>query len=221
MVGRKHKFRSRVDGHLIVNRCLQCGTYNATGGSGCTYNTIDEDDLIALLLRKLCERFLAADARQLLNEEIAAGVSEGSESRQAEIDRLRGDLPEVAARLKQAARSVLTEDEALLPALREQLKEMQGQHDKLAARLASLEAAPSPSADIGRKVERVAGRVRKLVELRHRCDPAALRVVFAEMLGCIELHFVSEPIKGGRRRSRLVRGVAHFNEDYMLVNCSK
>jgi hypothetical protein len=60
----------------------------------------------------------------------------------------------------------------------------------------------------------------ELATLR-RMPPQQLRVVFGEMLSSIELHFESEPIKGGRRRSRLVRGVAHLKPDYILVNCSK
>jgi DNA invertase Pin-like site-specific DNA recombinase len=219
MVGRKKQDRL-ASGQMTTRRRLLCGTYNATGGSGCSCNTIDEDALIVVLLRKLCEKFLSAAARNALEEEIAVRLTKGSQSRSAEIERLRTELPQLAARLKQAARRVLVEDDALLPALREQLKEMQEEHDRLTARLAALESAPLPADDIRKKAERVASQVRNLIALRRRCNPAALRAVFAEMLSSVELHFEIE-IKGGRRFSRLVRGVAHLRPDYILVNCSR
>jgi DNA invertase Pin-like site-specific DNA recombinase len=221
MVGRKQRFHSRVDGRMILLRRLLCSSYNASGGVGCTQNTIDEDALVVLLLRKLGERFLTAGARQRLEEEIAARLAQVGEADQAERDRLRADIRACSVQLKRAARRLLVEEESLLPALREQLREMQGEHDRLAARLTALESASLPETDIRKKATRAAGLVRRLIELRRRCNPSALRAVFREMVSGIELHFESTQTKGGRRRSRLVRGVVRLRPDYILMNCSR
>jgi hypothetical protein len=221
MVGRRQKFRSRVDGRLIVHRRLICGSYNNSGKAGCSHNTVDEEGLVLLLLRKLVERFLADDARRALEEEIAARLAETEGSGRAEAERLRAEVDARAAQIKQAARRLLTEEEALLPALREQLRVMQQEHDRLATRLASLGSAPSPAADVRARAERAAGLVRRLVELWRLCDPAALREVFREMVAGVELHFEATTTKGGHQRSRLLRGVVRFNEDYTLIYCSR
>jgi site-specific DNA recombinase len=227
MVGRDARHRSRVDGRLVCHRRLLCGGYNTFGSVFCGHNSVDEDALVRVLLGKLQERFAAPDARARLRAEVAGLYGRGREGRADQAAKLRGRLEALAAQVAVAARRLLTEDEKLLPALREQLGKMRDEQDRVAAELAALEAQPAAEEDakaLEAKIDAAVALVGRLVELRGRADPAALRDMLGEMVARVELHFEHRQA-AGKRRSRLLHGLIHLrpdaDPDYMLVNCSR
>jgi hypothetical protein len=177
-----------------------------------------------VLLRKLQERFLDAESQRGLREEIERQARECRAGRGAAVADLRARLQTLEAQLGQAARRVLTEDETLLPALREQVRSMQNERDGLAAELAGLEEAGDPWAGLAEEAERAAALVGRVAELRHQADPSLLRNVLAEMVSHTDLHF-EHTFRGGRKFSRFVRGAVHLRRqqarDYRVTHCSR
>jgi DNA invertase Pin-like site-specific DNA recombinase len=227
MVGRDTRHKSGVDGRLVCRRRLLCGGYNTFGSVFCGHNSVDEDALVRLLLGKLQDRFTAPGARARLLEEVARLCREGMEGKGAHAMQLRAQLQNLAGQIEVAAQRLLTEDEKLLPVLRGQLHKMQDKHDRLAAELAALEAQPSAAEEakgLEARIEKAVALVGRLVELRDRADPAALRDVLNEMVSRVEMHF-EHTQSGKHRRSRFQYGLIHLrpdaDPDYMLMNCSR
>ena len=227
MVGRDSRHASRKDGRIVCHRRLLCGGYNTFGSVFCSHNSTDEDALVAVLLEKLQERFTDPAARQRLRDEAARLRRQEREGRGELAGQLRNSLQALTGQIEVAARRVLTEDEALLPVLREQLRKMRAEHDRLAAELAALDATTAPADDAGEveaMIDRAVALVGRLVELRDRADPAALRDVFNEMVARVELHFKVHR-KAERRRSEFLYGLIHLKQDvdpnYLLTYCSR
>jgi site-specific DNA recombinase len=226
MVGRDNKHRSRKDGRLVVLRQYICSGYNTYGASVCGLNTISEEALLNLLLRKLQERFLDPAERQRLCDEIESRARGGQADRETEVQRLRTRVTELSGQIKQAARRLLTEDERLLPVLREQVREMQEEHDRLAQELAAIgsETPGAARAEFDELAERAVGLLERLTEVWQQAPPALLRDVLSEMVARVDLYFEHD-VRGSRKRSRFVHGVIHpkgeEGRDYSHTNCSK
>jgi hypothetical protein len=134
-------------------------------------------------------------------------------------------VDELAAQIKRGARRLLTEDERLLGTLREELRGMQDEHDRLARELADLTGGTKrQQADIEALAERAAALVQRLPELREHADPAALRNLLGEMVAKIELHF-EHRMHRGKKMTRFVSGVIYLRPEAtpecQLVNCSR
>jgi DNA invertase Pin-like site-specific DNA recombinase len=210
MVGRDSRHNSRRDGTVVAHRQYVCSGYNTYGASVCGQNTVREDVLLDVLLRKLQERFHDPAQRRRLRDEVESQERDGREGREGAAEKLRDRAEALAAQINQAARRLLTEDEALLPVLRQQLREMQEEQAGVAKELAALESqpAPTPWREIEGQLDQVVALVGRLVELRRRKEPAAFRDVLVEMINYVELHF-EHTMSGRVKRSRLLGGLIH------------
>jgi hypothetical protein len=224
MVGRDSKHRSRKDGRVVVPRQYICSGYNSCGSSVCGQNTVSEEVLIDVLVRKLRERYLDPAERDRLRAEVENRLRGRRNDREGEAGRLRGRVAALSDQIKQAARRLLTEDESLLPVLRQQLREMQAQHDRLARELAEAQTPSDARSEFDEQVGRAIGLLDRLPELWQNAPPAALRNVLGEMVARVDLHF-EHTIKSGRKRCRLVKGAIHpkgaGGPVYNQANCSR
>ncbi|MBI1914490.1 MAG: recombinase family protein [Planctomycetes bacterium] len=226
MVGRDNKHSSRKDGQLVVLRQYVCSGYNTYGSTVCGQNTISEDGLLNVLLRKLRERVLDPVERERLRAEIECELRGGLHHREGETEKLREQITGLSGQLKQAARRLLTEDEALLPLLRQQAREMQEEHDRLTRELAAVETQkPAQSgSEFDEQVERAVRLMDRLMEVWQKAPPAAVRDVLSEMVVRVDLHF-EHTVRGSRKRSRFVHGVIHpkggDGPEYSHANCSR
>jgi site-specific DNA recombinase len=225
MVGQDRTRRSRKGGAPVKYHRLVCCGYIHNGTSVCGQNGISEDALVDVLLRKLRDRFLDPAERERLRAEAERQARQGRDGREGDINQLRARVDELAAQIKRGARRLLTEDDRLLATLRDELRGMQDEHDRLARELAQLtDGAPGQQTDIEAVAERAADLVRRLPELRDQADPAALRNLLGEMVARMELHF-EHRMHRGKKMTRFVRGVIHLRPEAtpecQLVNCSR
>jgi DNA invertase Pin-like site-specific DNA recombinase len=151
MTGRTFRKRNR-NGTESTQRIYFCGTYNSYGRSACHFNGISEGPLLRCLVRRLAAKleadFLNPENAKKLKDEIRkqAVAKQHGTGRELETN-LQARLEALDAQIARAARRVLTEeDDALVPSLRRELKDLHEQQAELSLKMALGRDEPAPVA---------------------------------------------------------------------------
>jgi site-specific DNA recombinase len=214
MVGRTNLFRQ--GGKVYRYRRYYCGGYNRGGKAVCQANGIDADALARAVLRKLRERWLNPEALDALRAEIRRQDQEEGGGNPARLEDVRGRLRAAERKVTLAAARVLEEeDEALLPGLRQQMKELVQRRDVLAAEADALERRPTPAAELEAGVDAAVAMMGRLDKATRGDDADELRAVLQEAVAHVELWFDYRPY-GKRTRSVFARGLVYRRADLVL-----
>jgi site-specific DNA recombinase len=214
MIGRTHTLRE--GGKVYRYRRYYCGGYNRGGKAVCQVNGISADALERAVLRKLCSAWLNREVLDALREEIRRQDRQEAGGNPARVEDLRTRLRAAERKVAQAAGRILDEeDEALLPGLRQKMKELVRQRDDLAAEAEALERRPVPAADLEAGVDAAVAMMERLDKAMHDDDAAALRAVLREAVAQVELWFDYRPY-GKRTRSLFARGLIYRRPDLIL-----
>jgi DNA invertase Pin-like site-specific DNA recombinase len=217
MIGRTNVFRR--DGKELRYRRYYCCGYNRGGKVVCQVNGISADALARAVLRRLREGWLNPAALEALRAEIRRQDEQERGEGPARLEALRVRLQALERKVDQAAGRLLEEEDgALLPGLRQKMKELVQQRDALAADLDTLGKASArggPAADAEAAVEAALAMMGRLDTATEADDAVALRAVLQEAVSFVELHFDHQPY-GRRTRSVFSHGLVHRRTDRRL-----
>jgi hypothetical protein len=151
MIGRTVKCHKKRSGKSYTYRRYTCGGYNTYGKSICSYNPIDEDRLLAVVISKLRQTFLAPDALDALRQEIRRQAEATNAGGPGGAESMRRRLADLEGQLRRGTRRMLAEeDDALVPGLRAELLSMQGEARPAAGRTGGPGAGPAARGRPGR-----------------------------------------------------------------------
>jgi hypothetical protein len=210
--GRKHTYRR-----------ILCGTYNRTGGPSCQYNAVDADALARAVVKKLQSRLFSPQALEALRAEVRRQDEEAAAGNGL-LNALEARLATLDRSVERAARRVVEEeDEALVPALRKQLKAVQRERDELARQAEEARRSQQPNGDLEAGVEEAMAMAGRFNEALESGDGDLLRDVLGEAVSHVELFFDHSRTATGRRvRSTYSRGLIHTRPqrwaEYTQVN---
>jgi hypothetical protein len=205
MIGRTTVRKKR--GRTYTYRRYTCGGYNTYGKSICSYNPIDEDRLLAVVIGKLRQAFLAPEALATLREEIRRQAQAAAGEGPGGAESLRKRLADLEGQLGRGTRRMLAEeDEGLVPGLRAEVLKMQGERDRLRGELEALERAKRPEEDLEELIAEAEAQLQHLQEALGVDDVPAVQAVVREMVSHVELWFDREQV-GKETRCRFARGV--------------
>jgi site-specific DNA recombinase len=211
MVGRTQ--RTKRAGREWVYRYYTCTGYNHLGKAACNHNSINADDLARAVLTRLQRDWLTESNVEVFLEEARRQDREGRDDARAAV--LRGRKADLELKVKRAAERVLDEeDESLLPALRDALKQRQDDLEAVSRELATLDRQetvddPEEAAQAALEV------VRRLNDAIEADDRAELRAILRETVGRIELVF-NHHVVGSRTRSTFARGLVYLRDDLRI-----
>jgi hypothetical protein len=201
----------RANGRKHTYRRVLCGTYNRTGGPSCQYNAVDADALVRAVVAKLQAHLFSPEAMEALRQEVRlqAGAEEVGGKALAAME---GRLAQLARGVERAARRVVEEEEdALVPALRRQLREVQREHDELARQVEAARLARQKPEDLDALVNEAMAQASRWGEALTSGDDDMLRDVLGEAVSHVELFFDHAPTATGKRtRSRFARGLIYL-----------
>jgi DNA invertase Pin-like site-specific DNA recombinase len=210
----------RQGGKVYRYRRYTCGGNSRGGKAVCEANGIDADALARAVLRKLRERWLNPETLDALRAEIRRQDQAERGASPARLEDVRARLRAAERKAALAAGRVLEEeDEALLPRLRQQLKELVQQCDLLAAEAEALERQPTPAAELEAGVDAAVAMMGRLEVALREDDAAELRAVLQETVAYVELWFDHRPY-GKRTRSLFARGLIFRRADLVLDSSS-
>jgi hypothetical protein len=193
----------RPGGEVHSYRRVFCGTYNRTGG--CDYNAVDADVLLKAVLAKLNAGLTHPRFEEELLAEVRRQGEQASTADPGRLATLKSRLADRERKLAAAADRVIDEqDQGLLPALRERLRQRQKDRDAVAAEVDALTRAGRPAGTA--EADEVMGAVGRLGEAKDE----ELREVLGEVVSYVELFFDREPYGKTRTRSRFARGLIYL-----------
>jgi DNA invertase Pin-like site-specific DNA recombinase len=151
MIGRTRRAVKRGGGER-THRVYMCSGYNLYGKSYCEFNSVSETAMVRCLVRKLAKKleadFLDPDNAERLKAEIRRQATAAQQGTDPALEAaLRSRLTDLDGQISRAARRVLVEeDEAMVPSLRHELKQLHDQHAELSLKLALAGDKPAPEA---------------------------------------------------------------------------
>jgi hypothetical protein len=180
--------RAKSGGSPLRRYC--CSSYHARGSaSGCGFNTVTEDRMVAAVAAKLSASFTTPGAVAALRDEVLRQESEPAAdprpalaAREADltarigrlVTRLEDDLPEVA-----------------VADIRGRLTALSAERDAVRKELAAARSAP-PRVDPAALVDRFVARVHRLAEVFRKGEPGEVSAVLRTLLDKVEVFFTHE-----------------------------
>jgi DNA invertase Pin-like site-specific DNA recombinase len=219
MSGRNYPYRGKEAGKPGYRRYV-CSSYFAHGKSACNYNAIEEAPLVAGIARLLATRFSpeVIEAVRQQAREIASAVDE----QPGEADRLRQRIAELEADLIRAADKLIREEERYLGPVRERMRQLQDERDRLAAKLARVTAreASTEKNDPDALADACVACLQHLDEVMANGNPADVRAALGDLISHVEVFFTHEPAKGGREtRCTFARALVYITSESPLASC--
>lgn len=193
-----HGTATTAKGHVYPK--YVCSTYQRSGKSnpsGCGCHAINQDRLVAAIVRKLqakvfrpdnLARIKAATRRQLEREQAAVDPKL--------VEGLRRQLTDLDREIDQAADNFLRTPAELLDVVSGKLSAMKRQREHVQESLQHAESASKPQ-DVTAAVEAVASRLERLGREIEAADPARRREVFRQLVDRIDLRF--DHVQRGKR----------------------
>ncbi|QEL15904.1 recombinase family protein [Limnoglobus roseus] len=205
MIGRT--MRSTHSGTAFVHQYFVCQRYNAYGlRSGCTLNAVPEKDIVPAVVRRVAEVFQSPESLAA----VVARVDEvGAEERTTGTHRakeLATKLADLDAKIKRGAERLLSVDDDLFEACKDQLTRWKDERAALKAELDAAGLAQAGERDAGRTAEAVRRSVAHLADVLQTASRADLRLLFAELIDRIDLNFAVADPTAKRKSSRFVGG---------------
>jgi site-specific DNA recombinase len=193
----------RGGGKSYTYRRVFCQTYNRTGG--CALNAVDADDLLRAVLKKLNAGLTHPRFREELLAEVRRQDEQAESADPARLATLKTRLADLERKVQAAADKVIDEqDQSLLPALRERLRQRQKDRDAVAGEVEALTRAGRAPGNA--EADAVVATVGRLAE----ATGEELREVLGEIVSYVELFFDHEPYGKGRTRSKFARGLIYL-----------
>ena len=182
-----------------------CGNYNLHGSAACRCNTIAEDAIFAVIMRKLQVAFSTPDLIAAVTAEIRRLVEAKDKIPNAELAAIESRLTELNAMIDNGTETWLAAPAELSELARKKLLEWKHERERLTAKK-SASIQPSQARDVDADVKRIASRLKMLAERGHEASPAAKKEVVREMVERIDLQFKHIPYGIKRSRSVLAGG---------------
>jgi hypothetical protein len=217
MIGRTSKITRKRNGKTYVYRKYCCGGYNTYGKSLCNFNTIDENLLVDVLVRKIQERFLKPANLDALRQEIRNQTQQATLEDRAKLKKLETQLVALDRQIASGTRRLLTEEnEDLVPGLRAHLVVMHKERAALAAEIQQAsKAGPQLNCNEGLVDLALAQMARLQEAAQNKDDRSGLRAVLQEMVSAIELWFDHKQV-GRETRCQFARGLIYLRPDLRL-----
>jgi hypothetical protein len=193
------------------SRRVFCGTYNRCGSPACEYNAVDADALARAVVGKLQTQLFSPDALEALRQEVSRQV-DGAAATGKALAALEARLAQLAKGVERAAKRVIDEeDDALVPALRKQLKAAQLEHDELARQVEAARRSRQPAEDVKEVIREAMAMAGRFQEALTAEDSGLLREMLGEAVSYVELFFDHAPSDNGKRtHSKFARGLIYL-----------
>jgi DNA invertase Pin-like site-specific DNA recombinase len=189
---------------------LICASYQNHGL--CGPHRITQAPLLAVIVRKIQERFTDPEALSALWEEMGRQLL----TRQGNIPQRRAaaerQFADLAKRIERGAENLLAAPPDLREALTVALRKLQTKRAGLQREMAELSRPPLTEADLAARIDQAAGRLADLDKVIHGAPPARVREVMREAVSRVECWFDRVPF-GNKLRSVITRGVIHLWPD--------
>jgi DNA invertase Pin-like site-specific DNA recombinase len=170
----------------------------------CGRQSIREDRLLDLLIRRLQEEYLAPERLEELRAELKRQATKRRQTPQPDDSgRLKAEIAALGKRIEVGrARALQAPDDATFALYNQQLAEWVQEKTKLEARLQALERTQTlPVPDVAQMVDEAVKRLETLRERLQQAKPELLAEVLGEMVARIDVYFEEKPkVKGGWRR---------------------
>jgi DNA invertase Pin-like site-specific DNA recombinase len=192
----------RIAGTTYSYRWYTCATENRVPGS-CRRHSIREDKLLALLVRKLQEIYLAPERLQGLQTELRRQIESRRQTDPARIDRLTARIDALDKDIVQGRRRALqAKDEATFLQYDQQLQEWVDQKKRLERELDGVRHTQEvPLEKMREDVDKAIERLATLGEALATAKPEKVREVLRLLVSRIDLHYDEGPHK---KRTRYV-----------------
>jgi DNA invertase Pin-like site-specific DNA recombinase len=182
----------------------------------CGSHAIREDRLLPALVRKIQEEYLAPERLERLRQRLLAKVRARREGPAKEVARLRAQIDQMDADIRQGARNLLRAGDNV-DLVSEALSDLRRQRDRLARDLESLEGPRAEPAEMARQVEAAIAKLHHLHEEFDRVDPSRLRALLKQLVSRVELYFEGES-KTVRTFYRFLKGVIRVRPRLQVSN---
>jgi len=184
-----------------------CGTYHSCGRSACFNNQVAEDTLLAVVVRKLQERYFGDAAIERMRETIKQAQREAAEPVSPVDQRqLRKRIEALDQQIDAGAERVFTAPETIVPKLYAKLEKLRQERDTLQRQLDSVGRTETHSAaDQDQEVEEAIERLRRLSEAFDEAEPDDIRELLTTVVSKIVLEYTHRQ-EGKLTRSRLTGG---------------
>jgi len=197
-----------------------CSTYQRAGHSqGCYYHTVDQDALLAVVLKKLKQQVFGEGHRDELRRRIVKRLAARVTVEPELIRSFESRLAELESGLDRATDRMLRSPDDLVDLLAPKVSRMRQERDGAANRLAGLKRQAHP-VDADAEADSVLSRLWSLEQEIQEAEPARLRELIRRIVGRIDLFFDHVP-HGKRIKCSLSRGMIELKQDpifFGLVN---
>jgi site-specific DNA recombinase len=168
-----------------------CGTYHSGGKAACFNNHVTEDTILAVVVRKLQERYFGAEAIARMQRTIKqAQAAEAEPIPKVDQRRLRKRLEVLDQQIDTGAERVFTAPEAIVPKLYAKLENLRQERDQLQQQLDSVGRTETHSAaDQAKEVEEAIERLQRLSEAFAEAEPDDIRELVTTVVSKIILEF--------------------------------
>ncbi|MBY0525209.1 MAG: recombinase family protein [Gemmataceae bacterium] len=164
-----------------------CGGWVSYGKAYCCANTIRQDKLVRVLMRKLKEEFLNPQALELLREEVRR--QEQQQRDPARIVSLETQERKLTAKITKGNENLAILPPDRIPGVVEAIRGWEGEREQLLRELQQLQIAPIAAAGLEEHIKAVEATLWRLDEVAGSADPSLLRHLLGEMVSKVELHF--------------------------------
>jgi DNA invertase Pin-like site-specific DNA recombinase len=188
-------------GHMLgttapAGRRYTCGGYLNYGRDHCNKNTVPQQALVRLLVRKLQELFLDPDNLRALREEIRR--QDEAERDPEAVARLRQQIDQLSLRIDQGNENLAILPADRVPGVVAKVRAWEAERDTLAAELERLTSA-SRADSLEAQIAAAEAMLGKLADALRDEDAPALRQVLHELVSKVVLRFTH------RRAAKYVR----------------
>jgi site-specific DNA recombinase len=171
-----------------------CGTYHAGGKAACFNNHVLEDTILAVVVRKLQERYFGTEAIERMRRTIEE-VQAADQQPIPKVDqrRLRKRIEDLDRQIDTGAERVFTAPETIIPKLYAKLEKLRQERDQLQQQLDSVGRTETHSAaDQAKEVEEAIERLQRLAQAFAEAEPDDIRELISTVVSKIILEFKHE-----------------------------
>ena len=171
-----------------------CGTYRTSGKAACFNNHILEDTILAVVVRKLQERYFGDAAIEQMRRTITeVQAAEAEPTPQVDQRRLRKRIEILDQQIDTGTGRVFSAPEALVPKLYAKLETLRQERDTLQQQLdAAGRTETHSAADQAQEVEAAIERLQRLSEAFAEAEPGDIRELLQAVVSKIVLEFRHE-----------------------------
>jgi DNA invertase Pin-like site-specific DNA recombinase len=190
---------------------FRCGGYHDYGKRFCHAHSIQQDKILACLIRKLLDDFLNPDNLAKLRAELRR-QAEDARRKDPGLDRdLRARIADLALKIDQGAERLALVDADLVDAVSAKVRDWRQEKRRLETELELLENGPALAA-LEQEIDRAEAQLWNLRETLASADPSDVRAVLREVVSKVELWWSCEQLPK-KTRCTFARGVIYIRRD--------